>query len=79
LFLNEETYKIPEFFTETKMPLPYFVMDDIPGFFKLLGNKATTPGLFYLWNGKIIKSYEGLEDHKFNAAEMVKIIESNQK
>ncbi len=79
LFMNEETYKIPEFFTETKMPLPYFVMDDIPGFFKLLGNKATTPGLFYLWNGNIIKSYEGLEDHKFNAAEIVKIIESNQK
>lgn len=78
LFMNEETFKIPEFFSETKMALPYFVIDDIPTFFKLLGNKATTPGLLYLWNGNIIKSYEGLDDHKFNADEMVRIIESNQ-
>ncbi len=79
LFMNEETYKIPEFFNETKMQLPYFVIDDIPTFFKLLGNKATTPGIVYLWNGNIVTSYEGLDEHKFKADEMVKIIESNQK
>ncbi len=79
LFLNEETFKIPEFFSETKMTLPYFIVDDIPAFFKLLGNKATTPGITYLWNGNIIRSYEGLEDHKFNAEEMIRAIESNQK
>lgn len=79
LFMNEEVYKIPEFFTEVKSSFPYFVIDDIPTFFKLLGNKATTPGINYLWNGNIIKAYEGLEANKFNAEEMVKIIESNQK
>jgi len=78
LFMNEEVYKIPEFFTEIKQSFPYFVIDDIPTFFKLLGNRATTPGIAYLWNGNIIKSYEGLEANKFNAVEMVKMIESNQ-
>jgi hypothetical protein len=79
LFMDEETFKIPEFFTETKSNFPYFVMSDIPAFFKLLGNKATTPGVNYLWNGNIIKAYQGIEDQKFNGAELTKIIMSNQK
>lgn len=79
LFMDEETFKIPEFFTETKSNFPYFVMSDIPAFFKLLGNKATTPGINYLWNGNIIKAYQGVEDQKFNGNELVKIITSNQK
>ena len=79
IFMDEETFKIPEFFTETKSNFPYFVMSDIPAFFKLLGNKATTPGINYLWNGNIIKAYQGVEDQKFNGAELVKIITSNQK
>jgi len=79
LFMDEETFKIPEFFTETKSNFPYFVMSDIPAFFKLLGNKATTPGINYLWNGNIIKAYQGIEDQKFNGPELVKIITSNQK
>jgi hypothetical protein len=79
LFMDEETFKIPEFFTETKSSFPYYVMSDIPAFFKLLGNKATTPGINYLWNGNIIKAYQGIEDQKFNGAELVKIITFNQK
>lgn len=79
LFMNEETFKIPEFFKEVKRYFPYYVIDDIPTFFKLLGNNATTPGITYLWNGNAIKSYEGLGDHKFNAAEMLKAIETNLK
>ncbi len=75
LFMNEEVYQIPDFFKEINKTFPYYVIDDIPTFFKLLGNKATTPGVVYLWNGNIIKSYEGIEDHKFNASEMVRIIQ----
>ncbi len=78
LFMNEEVYKIPEFYAETKINYPYHVIDDIPTFFKLLGNNATTPGIAYLWNGNIIKSYEGLDNNKFNAGEILKIIETNQ-
>ena len=79
LFMNEELYQIPDFYKETKINFPYHVIDDIPSFFKLLGNNATTPGVSYLWNGNIIKSYEGLDQAKFNPSELVKIIESNQK
>ncbi len=78
LFMNEEVYKIPEFFTEVKSSFPYFVIDDIPTFFKLLGNNATTPGVYYLWNGNIVKGYEGLEAHQFNAKEMMQAIMTNQ-
>ena len=78
LFMNEETFKIPEFYKETKINYPFHLIEDIPTFFKLLGNNGSTPGVFYLWNGNIIKSYEGIEKNKFNPEEMIKIIESNQ-
>lgn len=78
LFMNEETFKIPEFFSETKTNFPYHVIEDIMEFWKLLGTGATTPGVNYLWNGNIIKSYQGLDAEKFNASGMSKIIESNQ-
>jgi hypothetical protein len=78
LFMNEETFKIPEFYKETKINYPYHLLEDIPTFFKLLGNNGSTPGMFYLWNGNIIKSYEGIEQNKFNPEDMIKAIESNQ-
>jgi len=78
LFMNEEVFKIPEFYKETKINYPYYVIDDIPTFFKLLGNKGSTPGVNYLWNGNIIKSYEGIEANAFNPSDMIKAIESNQ-
>jgi hypothetical protein len=78
IFMNEELFKIPEFYQETGVKFPYFVMDDIPAFFTLLGTNAGTPGVFYLWNGHIVKSYEGIGEHQFNAEELVKIIGSNK-
>lgn len=78
LFMNEEVFKIPEFFQEVKMVFPYAIIDNIPEFFKLLGNGATTPGVSYLWNGNIIRSYEGLEAKKFNVKDLVNAIESNK-
>ena len=76
--MNEEIYKIPEFFQEVKSTFPYYILNDIPAFFKLLGNRATTPGVNYLWNGNVIKAYEGLEANKFNSNEMIQLIESNK-
>ncbi len=78
LFMNEELFKIPEFFAETKARFPYHVIEDIPTFFKLLGNNASTPGVNYLWNGNIIKSYQGIEQEQFNAKEFIQIIESKK-
>ena len=79
LFLNEETFKIPEFFNEINATFPHYVINDISTFFKLLGKNANTPGIHYLWNGNIIKYYEGIGDNKFNAEDMINAIESGMK
>lgn len=78
LFMNEETFKIPEFFAETKTNFPYHVIEDFKEFWYLLGDKATTPGVSYLWNGNIIKSFQGVDADKFNPTILEKIIRSNQ-
>ena len=78
LFMDEELFKLPEFFRETGSNFPYTVVNDIPKFFKLLGNNANTPGIFYMWNGNIIKSYEGTGANEFKPAEMMEIIKSNK-
>jgi thiol-disulfide isomerase/thioredoxin len=78
IFMNEELFKIPEFYTETGIKFPYHVIDDIPEFFTLLGNNATTPGVYFLWNGNIIKSYEGTGERQFNAAELERIVASEK-
>jgi hypothetical protein len=62
-FMDEETEKIPDFFKAAGCNFPYQVVD-IPTFWTLLGN-GTTPGVNALWNGNIIKSWEGIEAHKF--------------
>jgi hypothetical protein len=79
LFMNEELFKIPEFYQETGIKYPYHVIDDIPEFFKLLGNNATTPGVNYLWNGNIIKSYEGIGENQFKVEAFNNIIQSQHK
>ncbi len=77
LFMNEEVFKLPEFFKETGSNFPYKVMEDFTQFFKLLGTNANTPGVFYLWNGNIVKSYEGTGANAFKAAELMSVIQSN--
>ena len=78
IFMNEETFKIPEFFAEVKQSFPYHIIEDIPTFFNLLGKGANTPGIIYLWNGNIIRTYEGLEKNKFDANDLAKAISSNK-
>jgi uncharacterized membrane protein YphA (DoxX/SURF4 family) len=74
-FMDEETFLIDEFFKEAQCKFPYQILD-IPEFWTLLGTGSTTPGVFYLWNGNIIKSYEGINEHKFigNGKDLLKII-----
>jgi thiol-disulfide isomerase/thioredoxin len=74
IFMDEESFLIPEFLTETGFNKPYQVID-IPKFWTVLGSNASTPGLFYLWNGNIIKSFEGIEGNKFDAAALKSAIE----
>jgi thiol-disulfide isomerase/thioredoxin len=74
IFMDEEAFLIPEFLKETGFNKPYQVVD-IPKFWTVLGSNASTPGLFYLWNGNIIKSFEGIEGNKFDAAALKSAIE----
>lgn len=78
LFMDEEAFLIPEFLKETSFNKPYEVID-IPKFWTVLGSNASTPGVFYLWNGNIIKSFEGIENNKFDAAALKTAIEQPYK
>jgi hypothetical protein len=74
IFMDEEAFLIPEFMKETGFNKPHQVID-IPKFWTVLGSNASTPGLFYLWNGNIIKSFEGIEGNKFDATAMKSALE----
>ncbi len=64
LFMDEEAEKIPDFFKIATCTFPYKILD-IPTFFKLMGD-AQTPGINYLWNGHLQKSYDGIGDNAFD-------------
>lgn len=76
LFMDEETFKIPDFFQETKTNFPYTVLD-IPTFWETMGPDASTPGVYLLENGKITKYYQGIESQEFKPDEFKKILGIN--
>lgn len=76
IFMDEEVDKIPDFFTIAGKKYPYQIVDVI-SFWNVLGNTRDTPGVKYLWNGNEIKFYDGINDNKFNASELKKIIKKN--
>ena len=59
-FMDEETEKIPEFFTFAGKKFPNRILD-AANFWTLFGPTGQTPGVFYLWNGNIQSSYNGIE------------------
>lgn len=65
LFMKEELDKIPQFFNDCSCIFPYSIIE-IPVFWDLFGMNSDTPGVFYLWNGNIIKSYQGTGADKFD-------------
>ena len=69
-FMDEETHLIPEFFKIAGREYPYKVLD-IPTFWTMIGNDGSTPGLFYLWNGNIMKYWVGIDDKKFVEQELL--------
>lgn len=75
LFMNEDTDLIPDFFKESQCNFPYQVID-IPKFWQLLGDDTNTPGVFYLWNGNIMKFYEGVGNNKFDPEDLKEAYES---
>jgi thiol-disulfide isomerase/thioredoxin len=69
LFMDEETEKIPSFFKVANATYPYKILD-VPVFWELMGSDANTPAVILLWNGNVIKYYEGIESNKFDVADL---------
>ena len=76
LFMDEETGKIPEFISVTGCRYPYTIIS-VPEFWQLLGGNSNTPGLFYLWNGNVIRFYQGEESQKFDPADLKRALKSS--
>lgn len=70
LFMDEEPEKISDFFKEAGCTYPYKIIG-ISEFWEKIGRGGSTPGVFYLWNGNIIKSYEGNANNKFNGTDLL--------
>lgn len=62
-FGDEEVEKIDEFFQVAGKPYPYQVIG-MGEFFTLMGTEGETPGILYLRNGNILKSYFGEQFNK---------------
>jgi thiol-disulfide isomerase/thioredoxin/uncharacterized membrane protein YphA (DoxX/SURF4 family) len=73
VFMEEEVEKIPEFFKIAEHQFPYKVLD-ILSFYNRIGQGKNVPGVVYLHNGNILKSYEGTADNTFNGAVLEKLI-----
>jgi len=73
IFMDEEAEKIPDFFAFAGTKFPYKVIDVIP-FWTKLGTGKDTPGIVYLWNGNVIKFYDGIAEKAFNKKEFEKIV-----
>lgn len=69
IFMDEDAERIPEFFTIAGRKYPYTVLD-VGTFWKVLGMQNDTPGVIYQYNGNKIKEWQGINDQKFNAAEL---------
>lgn len=75
-FMNEETELIPDFFKEANCNFPYTILE-VPVFWELLGTNADTPGVILLWNGNIIRFYEGLDNNKFDPVDFEQTCKSS--
>lgn len=74
-FMEEEVELIPEFFAFAGKKYTNKVLD-IVTFWTLVGNRDT-PALFYIWNGNIIKEYNGINEKAFSKAGFKKIVQED--
>lgn len=72
-FMDEETFKIPEFFQYAGAQIPYRILD-IPTFWTVLGDGGSTPGVFYMWNGNIVKNWVGTTEKEFKENELLQVL-----
>ena len=78
VFMDEEPELIPDFFNFAGAKYSYQIAD-IATFWKSLGSTKDTPGVFYLWNGNIMKEYDGINEKKFKMTEFKSIVSKTYK
>ncbi len=78
VFMDEEPELIPDFFAFAGAKYSYQIAD-IATFWKSLGSTKDTPGVFYLWNGNIMKEYDGINEKKFKMTEFKSIVSKTYK
>jgi thiol-disulfide isomerase/thioredoxin len=70
LFMDEAPEEIPNFFKFAGANYPNKVIEIIE-FWNAIGNEKNVPGVCYLWNGNVMKFYEGTEGpNKFSAKDL---------
>lgn len=72
-FMDEETELIPAFFEQAGATYPYKILD-VASFWKYMGVGKDTPGVIYLWNGNVLKEYNGIADNAFSKSGMKKAV-----
>ena len=77
-FMDEEPEKIPEFIKQAGRNFPYRILD-IPTFWTTMGPEGETPGVYYLWNGNVRKTFLGINEKAFNGTELNKAIAKTSK
>ena len=75
VFMDEEVDKIPEFFEYAGSEYHYIVLD-ISTFYDVLTWERDTPGIFYLWNGNILKEFNGTNESAYNPESLLKSLNS---
>lgn len=73
VFMDEETELIPAFFEKAGAKYPHIILD-VGQFWQTLGGNRDTPGVFYLWNGNILKTYDGINEKAFKKAEFKTLV-----
>ena len=74
IFMDEEVEKIPEFFEYAGSEYHYIVLD-ISTFYDVLTWERDNPGIFYMWNGNILKEFNGTNEKSYNSEELRKSLE----
>lgn len=69
IFMDEETEKIPEFFKIAGKSFNHQILG-IAKFYNALGSSKDTPGVALMWNGNIIKFYDGTNSNQYEAAKI---------
>ena len=73
IFMDEETDLIPAFFEFAGAKYPHMVLD-VGQFWQTLGGNKDTPGVFYIWNGNIVKTYDGINEKAFKKNEFKTLV-----